>query len=465
MKNIKLFLFGIICSLMLIPNANADISANSKLKMVCDNSFTYNKTDKKLQADCTIKVSLAAGESLDKITLGKSDVKTIGDKLEISKAVYLPTNKNLGTTLPLEYELDEAISATEAKDIDLIKITLTSKSESHETLTAQFEYAELVSGNTKIYYPTDDNTNSKIKADIKNPSMDNSLTKLNVDGVNIVNKTSYEVKTNRSQINITYQTDKNSKVTLNSDSKIMILKYGDNKLNVTVTSEAGLSRTYTYTIVRPDKRYLAKLEMTNAKNLTPSFDPMITKYTLNVDKSINKLYVIDQLNPEQDSEEIIKELEKIPNVTFFNLDYNDVPTNIYYLNVNGKKFDLETEYDQNYDKYQLIYNGEITPITYCKNIAEEPAENAIECEESKVLAIIYDLGELVEGKNAIELSIYNDGETFEEGREYSITLNRGTPKIESPATGEMVYYYLIPTLLVFGGAYYLINKKKLFKKM
>ncbi len=99
------------------------------------------------------------------------------------------------------------------------------------------------------------------------------------------------------QVNLT-TSEEYAKVEADSDDKnatvvgdgIILLKAGTNTINVTVTSELGVVKTYTITVENPisSNNYLSSL-IPSGGTLNPSFDKETLEYTLELGRDVNSL--------------------------------------------------------------------------------------------------------------------------------------------------------------------------------
>lgn len=130
-------------------------------------------------------------------------------------------------------------------------------------------------------------SNSTTSDIIKVASTVNTLSSLSISGATIEfspNVTTYNVTINSEKTTISASaTDSYAKINGTGNKN---LKYGANKFDIVVTSEAGTTKIYTINVTRPDNRNsdntLKELKLSNA---TISFKSNITSYSVTIDAS------------------------------------------------------------------------------------------------------------------------------------------------------------------------------------
>lgn len=149
-----------------------------------------------------------------------------------------------------------------------------------------------VSGSDNNYATLSSNSPSKT---IKVQSNVNTLSSLSINGVNITpafnpNTTNYTATVDAPNITINATaTDSKAKV---SGTGKKNLNYGTNTFNIVVTSESGMTKTYTIKVTRPDGRSTNNnLKSLSTSQGTISFNKNTTSYNLNVESNITAINI------------------------------------------------------------------------------------------------------------------------------------------------------------------------------
>ncbi len=162
---------------------------------------------------------------------------------------------------------------TESKDVVTLVVTV--------TVTAQ-------DGTTRVY---------TINVTRAAASTDNTLKSLTVSGGTLspefssaVNQYTMTVENSVASILLNAVAN-DAKATLKSvgftNNKDIALKVGENKFEITVTSESGVANTYKVTVTRkPSENNLLLALKPSAGKLSPTFDANVTNYTMSVDFAV-----------------------------------------------------------------------------------------------------------------------------------------------------------------------------------
>lgn len=167
--------------------------------------------------------------------------------------------------------------------------------------------------NSSLYRNYEGNIDSanvkEIKCNKKNltfylRSSNSSLSSIKVDGVSLDNcfkdntfvaNCTYDVESTKEKVNIE-AIKQDSKATVSGDIGTKNLQYGLNPINIKVISEAGLGKTYTIYINRPDNR--SKINTLKTLNLSKgkiNFNPMVNDYDLTVENEVEEITITSSL--------------------------------------------------------------------------------------------------------------------------------------------------------------------------
>ncbi|MBQ2639732.1 MAG: cadherin-like beta sandwich domain-containing protein [Bacilli bacterium] len=138
---------------------------------------------------------------------------------------------------------------------------------------------------------------------VRIPSTNNNLSSLSVSGASISfnpNTTTYNVTVNASNTTISASLADNNSTLSGTGTKS--LNYGKNTYKVNVKSEAGVTKTYTINITRPDNRstnnYLSSLSLSSGKI---SFKKGTTNYNVSIGSSVSSVKISASIEDKKSS--------------------------------------------------------------------------------------------------------------------------------------------------------------------
>ena len=293
---------------------------------------------------------------------------------------------------------------------------------------------------------------SELKYNIPKSTI-NKLSSIKINGQELeyfnedTNDYDIQVESNVEKVNIDV-TIKDSRSTVTGNSGENIIKYGENKLTITVTSESGAKNIYNITINRID----ARSSVNTLKTLTLSsgeitFKPEITDYIVNVDNTVEKLTISAKLtDPKAKYAEDYnnKEIELLEgsNKVEIKVIAENGDEKVYTLNINRalssnnslkslKINDEKIELKENEFIYNLVFENEVEEIV----IKAEP-------NDVKATLDLQDKYPLQVGDNEINITV-----TAASGAKASYILNITRKKLlskDSLLTSIKIKGYTIP---------------------
>ena len=246
----------LLCSIFLFLCFPFSVFATNDVRIVC------NSTRLAIGEETTC--SLVAN-NLNFTAVDVTGKVSVGSNLSIISSYY-----DNGVWM----SLDQAFSVT---DINLMR-NATTHASSLTVATFRVKANNNIDGNSYIKFTNVAMGNSDYDSVSLNCNPVNFTFKSNVNTLNSLvitgksinfssDRTSYSIDVDEPSINVSaVATDPNSKI---SGIGTRNINYGKNIINVVVTSESGIARTYTINVNRKDNRssnnYLKKLSLTNGK--------------------------------------------------------------------------------------------------------------------------------------------------------------------------------------------------------
>lgn len=325
MKKIKILLILFIVSFTFNINASA---ASTTLSVSSNNinlgeKFTVYVN---MSSAAAWNIHVSSSGPVEGCSINEAD--TTSDALDTSKKFTVactPTGEGV-VTLQLS---GDVVSATDGIAVPISgssKVTVTKKeASSSEKNSVTADVAANITPNITPNINNNDN-NTKKNDDTNNKSTNNNIKELSVDGYKLVkvNEHNYTLSVNKDITSINIKAtaeDSKSKVTGIGKHD---LNYGDNNIEVIVTSESGSQNKINIKVTRKQEYNLDDLDEILDNSKETNFD-----INLNKDNKITKQYL-----------EKVKESKKIVNLNFYNenniLEYSWI--------IDGNKIDSTDEF-------------------------------------------------------------------------------------------------------------------------
>lgn len=264
-----------------------------------DVSINCNKKQLKINEETTCTLSVS---NLDFTIIDVTGKVSVGDNLSITSSSY-DKDKWLS--------LDEKFSVT---DINLMRhnndkinsITIATfkiKASKDATGDSHISFNNIALGNSD--YQSVPLNCSPIQIHFGNNI--NTLESLKISGIDInfsSDKTQYSAEIDADKVVIEAQaTNDKAKISGTGTKKI---NYGKNNINVVVTAENGLTKTYTISITRKDNRSSNNnLESLNISDGRLTYDKNLTEYTVTVPNKVEEIEFSYELSDPKSKAELI----------------------------------------------------------------------------------------------------------------------------------------------------------------
>ena len=314
-------------------------------------------------------------------------------------------------------------------EIGVVKFQMPTSATSNQTYVINLTAIGLSDTDYNDYTPSDIDEEIRIKSSI------NTLSNLTVSGATI------DFNANTKVYNVTIDSDKTTIGATLTDNHAGItgtgqqkLSYGLNKFEVKVTSETGVTNTYTINITRPDNRSTNKELLDFAlNNYELEFKKDKFEYEIAVENNITTLGICSD-DIKQDGWLCINE----------NYDLNSFD---YDIKLNGKSIfedtaTFERQCGDDVNNCVIVYKE--------KDIVVGEVKDGVE-------TYYIPVGELNDGENKLEFVMIAENET-EQTYTFKI-VRKGTDKdsiVENPKTG---LYTGIGTLILIGLGSLLLSKE------
>lgn len=321
MKKIKILLILFIVGFTF----NINVSALSTTLSVSSNNINLGEKFTvyvNMSSAAAWNIHVSSSGPVEGCSINEAD--TTSDALDTSKKFTVtctPTGEGV-VTLQLSGDVASATDGIAVPISGSSKVTVTKKEvASSETNNVT---ADVAANITPIISNNDNNT--KKNDDTNNKSTNNNIKELSVDGYKLVkvNEHNYTLSVNKDVTSINIKAvaeDSKSKVTNTGKHN---LKYGDNDIEIIVTSESGSQNKINIKVTRKQEYNLDDLDQILDNSKEKDFD-----INLNKDNKITK-----------ESLEKVKESKKVVNLNF----YNENKVLEYSWIIDGNKIDSTDEF-------------------------------------------------------------------------------------------------------------------------